>query len=401
LRLAIFYFDLLHYHVARCAALIKLAQAEDHKVFVYSMRPKSPDLPIVGYQDRISDNVRILLPNDQISLNSKVAANAIISALEHDMPDAVAIPGYRTRLCMAALTWCRRNARTAILLSESRREDYRRFWWKEQLKRLIVSQFDSAVVGGTPQAKYTAELGIPIDRIFLGYDVVDNEFWAERTETVRNDPSHWRNLMGLPGRYFLAVGRFIPKKNFEGLIRAYARYHNTVGERAWRLVICGTGPLEGKLRNLVIELEQQEYIYFVGYMDAEQLSKIYGLASTFVHASAYAEQWGLVVNEAMAAGLPVLVSRTVGCVHDLVREGVNGYTFDPLDIERLAQLLAQVSSASSDKLVEMGIASKAIIADWSPERFARSILQAAEVGRDSALRKANLWWIRVFPFLPL
>lgn len=395
MRLAIFFFDILHYHAARCEALIRLAASQGSSVIVYAVFPRSPVVPQEGYHAKLKGNVRVLIENERISVNSSLAVNAILSALEQDRPDVVAIPGYRTRLCRAALWWCKRNARIAILMSESRREDFPRVWWREQLKRLLVSQFDAAVVGGTPHAEYAAELGIPRDRIFLGVDVVDNEFWAKRAETARSNPVYWRRLMGLPEHYFLAVGRFIPKKNFGGLVRSYALYHKAVGDRGWDLVICGTGPLEGKLRSLVIELGQKDHIHFVGYKDAEQLGVFYGLASAFVHASAYAEQWGLVVNEAMAAGLPVLISRTVGCVHDLVHDGVNAFTFDPLDVEGLARLLAQVSSAANDELAAMGAASRRIISEWTPERFAHSLLQAAEVGAVSVRQKANPWWIEL------
>ena len=78
----------------------------------------------------------------------------------------------------------------------------------------------------------------------------------------------------------------------------------------WDLVICGSGRLEEKLKQASSKLPD---VHFLGYKQAEELSSYYGLARTFIHASSHFEQWGLVVNEAMAAGLPVLVSRVCGC----------------------------------------------------------------------------------------
>ncbi len=101
----------------------------------------------------------------------------------------------------------------------------------------------------------------------------------------------------------------------------------------------------------------------------------YALASVFVHPST-SEQWGLVVNEAMASGLPVIVSDRCGCAEDLVRPGVNGCTFAPQDSTALAGLMRRMSDGSRD-LRAMGQASRDIIARWSPELFAESIVAAA------------------------
>ncbi len=111
------------------------------------------------------------------------------------------------------------------------------------------------------------------------------------------------------------------------------------------------------------------------------------MAGAFVHAST-TEQWGLVVNEAMAAGLPVLVSERCGCAPDLVRDGVNGFTFDPYDPGQLADLMLKVSSDQCDRLA-MGRASQEIIKDWGPERFADGLMQAVAVARSRPLPKAS------------
>ena len=94
------------------------------------------------------------------------------------------------------------------------------------------------------------------------------------------------------------------------------------------------------------------------------------------------EQWGLVVNEAMAAGLPVLVSRACGCAPDLVREGVNGFTFDPYDVGGLAGLMVRMSSGELN-LKTMGEASQVIIAGWTPEVFGENLLRAVDAARGS------------------
>jgi glycosyltransferase involved in cell wall biosynthesis len=100
------------------------------------------------------------------------------------------------------------------------------------------------------------------------------------------------------------------------------------------------------------------------------------LAGAFVHAST-TEQWGLVVNEAMASGLPVLVSNRCGCAPDLVEEGRNGFLFDPYDVSGLADAMYSMAAERTDR-VEMGLASQEIIAQWSPQNFAENLARAAE-----------------------
>jgi len=101
------------------------------------------------------------------------------SVLNEIRPDAVAIPGWGFAYSRAALRWCRRRDATAILMSESKHDDEPRTLWKEFFKsHLYVRKFDSALVGATAHRDYLVELGLPNARIFTGYDVVDNEYFA-------------------------------------------------------------------------------------------------------------------------------------------------------------------------------------------------------------------------------
>ena len=262
-------------------------------------------------------------------------------------------------------------------MSESQKRDFPRVPWKEGVKRALFKLFDAALVGGTPQVEYARELGFAPEVIFTGYDVVDNLFWQKQAALARRNGHGWRLKLGLPEKFFVAVNRFIPKKNISGLIQAYSLYKSRAGDQAWSLVICGGGPLEEEIRGLIAAVGLQSDILLPGYQNAEEMAVFYGLASAFIHTSSHAEQWGLVVNEAMASGLPVLVSEICGCAQDLVQNGVNGFTFDPLDLEGLARLMLKMSSGQVD-LAAMGAASRRIIAAWTPEVFARGLLQAVE-----------------------
>lgn len=125
-----------------------------------------------------------------------------------------------------------------------------------------------------------------------------------------------------------------------------------------------------------------------GFKQYSELPAYYGLASVFILPS-IKDTWGLVVNEAMAAGLPVLVSNRCGCAPDLVEEGCNGYTFDPYNVDALAGLMRKISADDCDRAA-MGQASRDIIARWTPQTFAENLCKAAEAALNAPRPQANL-----------
>ena len=288
-------------------------------------------------------------------------------------PDVLAISGYDRIAMLTALAWAKKNQKSAILMSDSKADDQPRQRWKEWLKSQIVRRFDAALVAGTLQRDYAISLGIPAEQVFLGYDVVNNSHYALGAAVARRQERTLRQNLNLPKPYFLTVARFIEKKNLFRVVEAYRQYRKRHAD-PWDLVICGSGPEAHALKAAAAEVSE---IHFPGFKQIDELPFYYGLASAFILASSHFEQWGLVVNEAMAAGLPVLVSQACGCAPDLVREGVNGFTFDPYDVDGLAGLMIRMSSGELN-LKAMGEASEVIIADWTPEVFGENLLKAVD-----------------------
>jgi glycosyltransferase involved in cell wall biosynthesis len=322
-------------------------------------------------------------------------------------------------------------------MSESTEWDTKRRAWSEELKRRIVGLCSAALVGGNPHKNYMVKLGMPSERIFLGYDAVDNGYFAEnaeklKTETlktegakeVRSREPEVRKKYGLPEKYFLASARFIEKKNLARLLQAYARYRKNAetlkaemlkseGRKKesrkqkmenknefqfsdfsvsafdpWSLVLLGDGVLRSSLESQVSSLGLQHCVHLPGFKQYPDLPAYYARAGAFIHAST-TEQWGLVVNEAMASGLPVLVSNRCGCAADLVQEGVNGFTFDPFNVEQLAQLMLRVSDFRFP-ISDFGAASAGIISNWGSEQFAQGLKSAAECALKTGPKKAGI-----------
>ncbi len=310
---------------------------------------------------------------------------AVERTLNEHRPAVVCLNGYSFFYNWVALGWCLRNKVPAIVCSESNEFDEVRRPWKEAVKKFFVQHCAAGLAGGQPQADYLVKLGLPQQRVFTGYDVVANDHFASGSATARAQGEALRKKLTLPENYFLACSRFGQKKNLPRLVKAYARYRKLVAEaknpiaesKPWDLVLVGDGEEKALIEQAMAEHEVASFVHLVGAKPYDQLPDYYGLASAFIHAST-TEQWGLVVNEAMASGLPVLVSKRCGCAPDLVKEGVNGFTFHPLDETDIAQKMFQVATDSA-LLTSMASASREIIASWSPEKFARGISQAIEV----------------------
>jgi glycosyltransferase involved in cell wall biosynthesis len=316
-------------------------------------------------------------------------------ALDELRPAAVAIPGWSERCSRAALRWCVLHAVPAIVMSETTAWDGTRVWWREWAKRRIVRLCASALVGGQAHADYIASLGMARERISLGYDAVDNEYFARGAEEVGKQETEVRARYELPQRYFLASARFVEKKNLLRLLQAYARYRQLASAPrlhrfgaaslrfpAWSLLLLGDGPLRPTLNSQLATLNLHGQVLLPGFKQYPDLPAYYGLASAFVHAST-TEPWGLVVNEAMASGLPVLVSNRCGCAPDLVRDGANGFTFDPCNVEQLARLMLKVSTLNY-QLSTFGVASRRIVASWGADRFASGLHRAVGAGTASS-----------------
>jgi glycosyltransferase involved in cell wall biosynthesis len=177
----------------------------------------------------------------------------------------------------------------------------------------------------------------------------------------------------------------VPKKNLARLLTAYGLYREAAGSTAWDLVLCGDGPLRGELEAMTDHLGLRPWVHFPGFVQYGELPVYYGLASAFVLVST-TEQWGLVVNEAASAGLPLLVSERCGCVPELVVEGRNGRSLDPFDEAGIADAMKFLSD-EPDRASRMGQASQEVVSAFSPTRFGDSLISAAACALERPVAK--------------
>jgi 1,2-diacylglycerol 3-alpha-glucosyltransferase len=377
--LAVCFTNLGPYHLARLRALARRLHADGDGLIAYEVAGGELRYPWERRREAEPFDWITLFPDRVLeSLPAAECARALVQALDRDLPDALGIVGYARPESMAAARWARRNGAAAILMSESQAIDRPRAWWKEAVKRRRVGAFSSALVGGPRHREYLVSLGMPADRISLGYNAVDGAGFAARAGAFRREPDGRRGLPAAP--YFLAVSRFAPEKNLAALVRAYARYRRDAGAgAAWDLVLCGGGPGADEVERAVAATGLGGSIHRPGFVQAGELARWYAFASAFVLPS-LSEPWGLVANEAAACGLPLLVSDRAGCVETFVPEGpaTTGRRLDSRDEEGMAGALAWMAGLPEAERRALGDRAGSIARDWGPGRFARGFVEAVQ-----------------------
>lgn len=209
-----------------------------------------------------------------------------------------------------------------ILLSESKFDDKPRRILTELFKSMILAPYRAAIVGGHRHMAYFRFLGFRRRPVLPGYDTVD-------LARVRAMGGGVAAPAGTPyaERDFIFVGRFVDKKNLVELVEGFALYAKVAGTAARRLVLIGAGPEEAQIRARAAKLGVTELIDFPGFLDATAVAQRLSQGLALVLPSGE-EQWGLVVNEALAFGLPAIISPAVGSGDLLIRNLVNGYVIE-------------------------------------------------------------------------
>jgi len=311
------------------------------------------------YKDEICFSYEVLSSWRFRAGRTHVLLNAGLSAsLKRFSPEALICGGYNYIASWQALMWARRRGVRFGLWSESNAQDARALRKPvESLKTRFLKRCDGFVVPGKSAFEYLRSLGAPAERIFVAPNAVDNIFFAAQAEKVKRNPAAFREKFGLPRRFILFVGRLVPEKGVFDLLQAYAKLERGLRSEVG-LVFAGDGVSGGELAQRAKRISPGT-VCFPGFAQREDLAGLYALAETLVLPT-HSDPWGLVVNEAMACGLPIVVSSMAGCSADLVEDGWNGYVVPPRDAEKLSvainslvrqpELKQQMSTHSSERI---------------------------------------------------
>ncbi len=259
-------------------------------------------------------------------------------------PKIVFAGGYDRPESMLATFLCRLWRGKTGVWNDSKFDDAESYGKRiglEWIKSLMVARYAFYLCPGRASVDYHRFLG-GRKKLALteSWDIVDNATIGQLAEVDSNDGAIAEALeVSLDQPYFLMPVRFVAKKNIAGVIRAYDDYqrHYQNGE-ILPLVICGKGELEQDIREEVARRQLESKIRIVPWLRYEQVPRACRRARAVILAS-FHDQWGMIVNEALAAGAPVLVSNRCGA-QELVRNHINGFTFDPYALDHLTELFA-------------------------------------------------------------
>jgi glycosyltransferase involved in cell wall biosynthesis len=281
-------------------------------------------------------------------------------------PNVINLPGYYEPAMNIVLFYCRLKGIIVVISADSTEGDNPNIGWREALKRFVVSKAQGFFCYGSKSAEYILKLGMKPEHILVENNSVDNNKISEIHTEALKTREIVKNSYQLRKYNFIYVGRLIDVKNLDNLLAAYKPFALS----DWGLIVLGDGSQESKLKKYKND-NSLEGICFIEGQPWFDVPKILALADVFILPS-YSEPWGLVVNEAMACGLPVIVSNKCGSAYDVVKEGINGYTFDPYNIDELTFVFKKFVD-NPEKIIPFGQQSKEIIKRFSPENVAQEM----------------------------
>lgn len=365
-RIGILFSQFAAYHVDRCAAAAKRLQGRATIVAVEMAQASAlyawgPSGEVPGAEKRVLFTGR---PYEKIGRRERF--RAALAALRDCETVFIGI-GYHEPEMIALAIALRLRGRRVIVMSESKFDDFPRELRREWFKARLLSVFSGALVGGPRHFDYMRFLGFGGRPVVSGYDTVG----LDRVRAQGGTPD-----IAWDDRPFVFVGRFVPKKNIAFLLEAFAAFRARGGTR--RLVLVGGGDLESEVAAKIAALDLGDSVEVTGFVDAAEVSRrlAEGLALLIPSTE---EQWGLVVNEALAFSLPVVASEAVGSRDILVHNLVNGFVLPP---DALHGWAAAMLALAGDRAAweRMSEASRALQPLADTARFGEAVAELSGLG---------------------
>jgi glycosyltransferase involved in cell wall biosynthesis len=260
--------------------------------------------------------------------------------------DAFVVCGWNLKAYWQAVRACRDRGVPVLVRGDSQLETRRSVATrgiKQVVYRMALTQFDGFMAVGTRNMQYLMTYGVPDERVFHVPHCIDVARFRSSTSRTPDEREAARAALGCSPADLVCmfVGRFVDWKHPEDVLLACQQVHKQSGQPI-HAVFVGAGPEEGRLRALATKTDVP--VTFMGFRNQTELPRIYGMADVLVLPSDAQETWGLVVNEAMACGVPAVVSDAAGCAPDMVVPGRTGELYPTGDTGALADALKRVTA---------------------------------------------------------
>ncbi|MBK0380673.1 glycosyltransferase family 4 protein [Mucilaginibacter sp. SD-g] len=293
-------------------------------------------------------------------LNKEEIKAAVFEALDRLLPDIIIGPSIVFYAGAIGIAWAKKHKSKFIMFDDARPLQVKRNKIIQWVKDTIIRQADGLWLPSKSYDSDYPEFKTAEMLFFYGFACINNN--AFKPETIKQ----------FKNKNIICVARLVPVKNLSGLLKAWqvVEKNNT----GYNLKIIGDGPERENLERLITDLDLK-MAAILPAVDNDKLSSYFNNADAFVLPS-FSETWGLVVNEAMAAGLPVLLSKEVNAARDLLKSSVNGFSFDPYNIDDMAQTLLKFIDLPVSEKEEMNKKALQIIDLMSYEKMGKQLLAA-------------------------
>ena len=339
-RIAILYSKLAGYSAA-CQRELKKQTGAELLVIHWTSSSEAP------FRSEIYDHIDYRYERDNLS------ARQITEILSEFNPDVILISGWMDKDYLKAARSLKKRGVKVIAGSDTQ--------WngsiRQQIGKLIApfylhTAIDVLWVTGDRQRHLAEKLGFKDSKCMTGFYACDWEKFNQAPKQEKN-------------KAFLYVGRYIERKGIKILLDSYAKYRQEV-DQPWELWMAGSGPL----RDLIIE---QDGVVDLGFVQPDEIPILMKRSSAFVLPSLY-EPWGVVLQEAASAGLPLIASDACGASVHLIREERNGWTYRAKDTAGLKALLKRVSSLSSEESIKFGDKSSSLARQFTPALWSEKLI---------------------------
>jgi glycosyltransferase involved in cell wall biosynthesis len=365
MKIVICHTDFRIYWPARIRALQSFLTEKRMELHIIEIAGKGSPYAFSDKTDAEIENWHILFPEREMdNIKGREIQKPLFEMLDFLQPEVVVAGAIAFPSGALCVNWAKRKNKGVIIFDDAKIEDVQRNKIVNFIKKRIYGNVDAALYPAQDWKATGRHWGFKPEQLFYGVNVIDNAFWRKKDDLMENAGE----------KYFLSVGRMIWKKNFLYIIDTYNQLKkNKINVP--KLYIVGDG-IEKEKINKYIEENQIDGVKLFPFLPQQELISLYQNAEAFILASRRYETWGLVINEAMAAGLPIIASNKCGATNVLLKEGINGYVIDPNQTSSLYEKLTLFLRLSHEEKEKMGKFSEEIIKEWNLDRFSNGVYSA-------------------------
>ena len=332
------------------------------------------DIPLLnGYKYEVLKNVA---PKPSVTNFWGCDTPAIGDIVKRNGFDVFIVNGWGVKSCLQVLYACRKYKLPCIVRGESN-SFHQRTWWKRMLHQWLLSKYSAFLNIGRSNKDFYLKNNISNEKIFLTPYCVENDRFSSAAKELRSKRDDIRAGWKIePSAFtFLFCAKFIEKKQPMDLLKALDAAFKRMerSDNHVHLLMAGNGELKSQCENFV--QRNNLPVTFSGFLNQSEIVRAYVASDCLVLPSDYGETWGLVVNEAMACGLPAIVSDRVGCGPDLIYEGITGSIFPFKDVDTLAEKLI-LFAKNPEKTKTMGEQAEKLIRKYSVEEVVKGTIDA-------------------------